>query len=50
MGSLDIDSLFTNIPPEETIDIYPNTVFENTEKVEGLPKTGFKELLSLATK
>ena len=49
-GSLDIDSLFTKIPLEETIDICTNTLFENTERVEGLPKIEFKELLSLAIK
>ena len=38
MGSLDVDSFFTNIPLEETIDICPNTFFENTVKVEGLSK------------
>ena len=50
MGSLDVDSLFTNILLEETIDICTNTLFENTEKVEGLSKIEFKELLTLATK
>ena len=50
MGNLDVDSLFTNIPLEETINICTNTLFENTEKVEGLSKIEFKELLSLATK
>ena len=50
MGSLDVDSLFTNIPLEETIDICTNTLFENMEKVEGLSKIEFKEVLSLATK
>ena len=50
IGSLDVDFLFTNIPLEETIDICTNTLFENTEKVEGLSKIEFKELLSLATK
>ena len=50
MGSLDVDSLFTNIPHKETIDICSNTFFENMEKVEGLSKIEFKELLSLATK
>ena len=49
MGSLDVDSLFTNISLEETIDICTNTLFENMEKV-GLSKIEFKELLSLATK
>ena len=50
MGSLDVDSLFTNIPLEETIDICTNKLFENMKKIEGLSKIEFKELLSLATK
>ena len=50
MGGIDVDSLFTNIPLEETIDICTNTLFENTEKLEGLSKIKFKEILSLATK
>ena len=28
----DVDSLFTNIPREETFDICANTLFENTKK------------------
>ena len=44
MGSLDVNSLFTNIPFEETIDNCTITLFENTEKVEGLSKIEFKEL------
>ena len=47
MGNLDVDSLFTNIPLEETINICTNTLFENTEKVEGLSKIEFKELFCL---
>ena len=50
MGSLDADSLFTNIPLEETTDICANTLFENTEKVEGLSKIELKELLSFYSK
>ena len=46
MGSLDVDSLFTNIPLEETIEICTNELFKETETAEGLNK----ELLSLATK
>ena len=38
VGKLDVDSLFTNIPLEETIDICTNKPFENTEKLEGLLK------------
>ena len=50
MGSLDGDSLVTNIPLEETIEICTNELFKESETVEGLSKTEFKELLSLATK
>ena len=50
MGSLDADSLFTDIPLEETIEICTNELFKESETVEGLSKTEFKELLSLATK
>ena len=46
MGILDADSLFTNIPLEETI----NELFRESETVEGLRKNELKELLSLATK
>ena len=38
MGSLDVDSLFTNIPLDETIDICVNQLFENTDTVEGFKK------------
>ena len=50
MGSLDVDFLFTNISLEETIEICTNELFKESEIVEGLSKTEFKELLSLATK
>ena len=50
MDSLDVDSLFTNIPLEETIEICTNELFQESETVECLRKTEFKELLSLATK
>ena len=41
--------MITNVPLE-TIDIWTNTLFKNTEIVEGSSKIEFKELLSLATK
>ena len=50
MGCLDVDSLSTNTLLEETIDICANTLLENTERIELLSKTKFKELLSLAAK
>ena len=40
---------FLNFPLEETIDILANTLFENTEGVEGLSQIEFKKLLSFAT-
>ena len=39
MGRLDVDSLFTKIALEETIDICTNILFGNMEKIEGLSKT-----------
>ena len=50
MGSLDVDSLFTNIHLEETIEICTNELFKESESVGDLSKTRFKENLSLATK
>ena len=50
MGSLDIDSLFTNIPLEETIEIGTNNLFKNSDIAHGLKKSEFKDLLSLAAK
>ena len=47
MGSLDVDSLFTNIPLEETTEICTNELFKESETVEDLSKTEFKELFSL---
>ena len=50
MGSLDVDSLFTNIPLDEASDICVNQLFENTDTVEGFKKSELKQLLCLATK
>ena len=45
MDSLDVDSLLTNIPLDETIDICVNQLFENMMLFQN-----FKQLLCLATK
>ena len=45
MASLDVESLFTNIPLDETIDIVSKKVFKNKRKVNGLSKTDFSRLL-----
>ena len=50
MGNLDVDSLFTDITLEETIEICTNELFKESETVQTLSKTEFKEVLSLATK
>ena len=50
MGSLEVDSLFTKIPLEETINICTELIYDQNDNMEGLNKSGFKELLSLATK
>ena len=49
MASLDVESLFTNIPLSETIDICIDSLFENTDQIKGLTKPDLKELLTLAT-
>ena len=49
MDSLDVNSLFTNIPLNETIDICINQLFENTDTVEGFTKSELRQLC-LATK
>ena len=49
IGSLDVDSLFTNIPLEETINICTNLLYNNEDVIEGINKSEFKNLLSLAT-
>ena len=54
MASLDVDSLFTNIPLDETINICVDELFnnqsKNNNKINGLTKNQIKELLKLATK
>ena len=50
MGSFDIQSLFTNIPLDETINICVDRAFQNKKKVKGLLKRHFKQLLALVVK
>ena len=49
MASFDIDSLFTNIPLRETIDICTAQLFSNCTQVHGFDKTSFTKLLELAS-
>ena len=48
MASLDVDSLFTNIPLDETIKICIDEVFKSEMTVSGLNKKEMFEMLSLA--
>ena len=50
MDSLEVDSLFANIPPDETIDICVSQLFQNTNIVEGFAKLELKKLLCLDAK
>ena len=50
MASLDITSLFTNIPFDETIDTVINHLFLNTTHYHGLSYEQFKRLLHFSTK
>ena len=50
MASLDVDSLFTNIPLDETLNIIIEILFSENETVHNLNKDQFKCLLTLATK
>ena len=48
MSSLDIESLFTNIPLSETIDICVNSLYKEVDKIDELNKEALCELLTLA--
>ena len=50
MASLDVDSLFTNIPLEETIDICVDNLYNDNENPPNIPKHNFRNLLNIATK
>ena len=50
MGSLDVDSLFTNIPLDKAINICTNTAYSEQDVIEDINKEEFRNLLSLPTK
>ena len=50
MASLDVDSLFTNVPLEETINICVNELFKSNSSINGLNRKQITEMLSLTTK
>ena len=48
MASFDVESLFTNIPLKETIDICIRSLFSTATEVLGIPAKFFKALLELS--
>ena len=50
MASLDVDSLFTNIPLDETIDICIDSLYKDDENSPKIPKDVSRNLLTVATK
>ena len=50
MASLDVDSLFTNIPLDETIDICIDSLYKDDDNTPKIPKNVFRNLLAVATK
>ena len=48
MTSLDIESLFTNIPLEEAISVYCDSLFSNDAKVNNINKIDFEKLSGVA--
>ena len=50
MASLDITSLFTSIPLNETINICSKELFDKIQHVSNLDRGGFEKLLRIVTK
>ena len=50
MASLNVDSLFTNIPLEETIDICVDNLYNDNENLPNILDHNFRNLLNTATK
>ena len=50
MASSDVDSLFANVPLEETINICVYELFKNNSSIHGLNKKQITEMFSLTTK
>ena len=48
-ASLDVDSLFTNIPVDETIDICIDSLYKDDENTPKIPKDVFCNLLTVTT-
>ena len=47
VASFDVESLFTNIPLQETIDLCVDLLFNNKPNIDKFTKTDFHELLTV---
>ena len=47
MAKFDVESLFTNIPLQETIDLCFKKLFEDKNFIDGLSKDSFREMLTV---
>jgi hypothetical protein len=45
--SFDVESLFTNIPTEETINIILNRAFKDSDEFHGMKKNTLQKLLNI---
>ena len=50
LASLDVDSLFINIPLEKIIDICIDSFYKDDENTPKIPKDVFRNLFTMATK
>ena len=50
MASLDVNSLFTNFPLDETIDICVAKLYNDNKNPTNIPKDDFRNLFIIATK
>ena len=50
MTSLDVESSFTHVPLEKTINICVNELFKSNSSIHGLNRKQITEMLSLTTK
>ena len=50
MASLDVDTLFNNIPVDETIDICIDSLYNDDENTPKIPRDVFRKLLKTASK
>ena len=50
MASLDVDSLFTDIPLDKTIEICIDSLYKDDENNPKFPKDFFRNLLTVTTK